>query len=75
MFPCRDKKWQDKRFAEELKGLTELRWMEAVYCDLDGKKHERIRRRSINVILHVRFLESIPLIHHSCYTVSELQRR
>jgi hypothetical protein len=31
-----------------------LVYIVALYGDIDGKKHERMRRRSINAILHVR---------------------
>ena len=41
--------------GEPQKGLAELNRLEAGYCDIDGKKHERIRRRSSHAILHVRF--------------------
>lgn len=33
LFPCRDKRWHDKRFEEELQGLAALHRLYAVYCD------------------------------------------
>ena len=37
------------------KTLTEINHEYKVYYDLDCRKHERIGRRLINAILHVRF--------------------
>ena len=37
------------------KTLTEINHEQKVYDDLDGRTHERIGRRLINAILHVRF--------------------
>ena len=41
--------------GEVPKTVTEITHESTVYDDLDGSTHERIVRRLINALLHVRF--------------------